>query len=65
MERPNEVIATVMAPRSEEELKALDEKPVAFDATKVERVEKEKKEEDATTPIEATSPSKDKEEKKK
>jgi large subunit ribosomal protein L25 len=45
LENANEVVATVIAPRSEEELKALEEKPVEAVDT-VERVEKEKKAEE-------------------
>ena len=43
LENATEVVATVMAPRSEEELKALDEKPT-LDVSAVERLEKPKKE---------------------
>ena len=64
LENETEVVATVMAPRSEEELEKDKEKPVE-DIGAVERIEKEKKEEEpaegATTPA---TPAK-KEEKKK
>ncbi len=64
LEHDTEVVATVMAPRSEEELAKDIEKPVE-DVGAVERIEKEKKEEEPTEGAEPAAGITKKEEKKK
>jgi len=66
-ENPEEAVATVQPPRSDEELKSLEEKPEEK-VEEIAQVEKKKKEEDATaegeTPTAAAPQAKVKEDKK-
>ena len=48
VEKPDEVVASVAAPRSEAELESLSEKPVAVDVANVEVVKKERAVDDET-----------------